>query len=152
MVPEQWRDMPGRPIGHRELMREALELLSDDPWDYATGVDPARPSPIGLIGGDRRHWTHEVRIREKLSLRTHLDAVFSVTGRTNDPRIRGFLRHCRSVGVHVEAFGAPRDHEFEVLERRCIAYLRRSLLDWNAHEYPNPHRIARRHWLRHQPF
>jgi len=129
IVPEQWRDVQIRPIGHRELMREALEPLFDDPWDYAIGVDPAHPSPIGLIAGDRRHWTHEVRIRGKLSLRTHLDAVSSVTARTNDSRIRGFLRHCRSVGVHVEAFGAPRDHEFEALKRRCIAYLRRSLLD-----------------------
>jgi hypothetical protein len=113
---------------HRELLREALELLFDDPWHYVTGIGPKRPNPIGLTGGDSREWTHEVRIRESLSLHHHLQAVFVVASRSNDPRIEEFLIHCGSAGVYLDTFDEPRGNVFDTLKRRCIAYLRRSLL------------------------
>jgi len=65
---------------HRRYLGLSMEVLFDKPKDYVEGLEPRRPGPIGLTGGDHRRWTHEVRIPDRVFVRGgHLQAVFAPT-------------------------------------------------------------------------
>jgi hypothetical protein len=113
--------------GHRTLLRASLESLFSDPWDYVHGADPLHPGPIGLVGGDRRRWTHEVRIHDQLGFDCFLEAVFVAAGRANDRRVEGFLEHCDNLDVYWERIDAPHGNEFSALKKHCVDYLRKKL-------------------------
>ena len=112
---------------HRTLLRATLEWLFADPWDYVCGVDPRHPGPMGLEGGDRRRWTHEVRIHGRVEIGWYLEAVFVAASRANDGRVQDFLEHCDNLGVYWEKFDTPHGNEFTILKKRSIEYLRTKL-------------------------
>ena len=86
--------------------------------------------PIGLAGGDRRRWTHEVRIPDRVFVRTaQLQAVFARTALVGgDPAIENLFRWCELQGVDFLRFDTPRGNDFETLQRECALYIRRNLL------------------------
>lgn len=114
---------------HRNYLQQALTFLFSNPRDYIKGHDPHLPGPIGLIGGDRRRWTHEVRIPYELHIRTgYLEAVFVSISRSADPSIHKLLRWCEQSGVEVVHFHSSRANDFETLKRECVDYIIRKLL------------------------
>lgn len=115
---------------HRNYLRETMVLLFAQPLDYLEGRDPRWPGPIGLAGGDRRRWTHEVRIKDRLSIRiANLQAVFARTALvSSQPEIENLYRWCYSEGVDFVTFDTPRDDDFDTLQRECLDYFRRKLL------------------------
>ena len=111
---------------HRRYLRLSMGPLFDKAEDYVEGSHPHRPGPIGLAGGDHRRWTHEVRIPDRVLVRSrHLQAAFAPTRAARDPEIMRFLRWCAERGVDHFAFDAPRGGEFETLQKRCLAYIRK---------------------------
>jgi hypothetical protein len=114
---------------HRRYLEASLTLLFSTPLDYLHGNDPVWPGPIGLTGGDRRRWTHEVRLPDQIYLRTgYLQAVFVPISRVADPSIYGMLRWCEHSGVDYVPFNAPRGDDFEALKRECVDYIARTIL------------------------
>ena len=115
---------------HRDYLRQAMLLLFDRPLDYVEGGDPVWPGPIGVSGGDRRRWTHEVRIPERVHVRSaHLQAVFARTALVGcDAAVENLCRWCDQHGMEVVTFDMPRGDDFETLQRECIAYIRQKLL------------------------
>jgi hypothetical protein len=114
---------------HRQYLEASLSLLFSTPLDYLHGNDPAWPGPIGLAGGDRRRWTHEVRLPDQTFLRTgYLQAVFVPISRVADPHIEGMLRWCEHSGVDYVSFNASRENDFETLKRECVDYITRTIL------------------------
>ena len=112
---------------HRELLRESLERLFEDPWHYVEGEAPRCVSHFGLEGGDARRYTHEVRILDKVSVKNNLEAVFLVRGRAAEPKIEKYLEWCEDSDVHYEEISTPRRGEFRAIKRACERYIRRKL-------------------------
>ena len=115
---------------HREYLRQAMILLFGHPLDYLEGRDPHWPGPIGLTNGDRRRWTHEVRIPDKVFVRTaHLQAAFARTALVStQPEVEKLFRWCELHGMDIVNFDTPRGDDFETLQRECVDYIRRKLL------------------------
>ena len=115
--------------GHRGYLGLSLGVLFGKPMNYVDGVEPRWPGPIGLSGGDRRRWTHEVRIPEQVWLRTgHLQAVFAPTSRVAaDPEIGQLFEWCKREGVDHFSFPISRGDDFEALQRVCLEYIRARL-------------------------
>ena len=114
---------------HRRYLGLSMEVLFDKPKDYVEGLEPRRPGPIGLTGGDHRRWTHEVRIPDRVFVRGgHLQAVFAPTAQVaRYPPVRSLFEWCEGEGVDSIAFAAPRRNDFEALRRECLAYIRQRL-------------------------
>jgi hypothetical protein len=113
---------------HREYLGLSLGVLFAKPIDYLEGEEPRWPGPIGLAGGDRRRWTHEVRIPDGVGLQDgHLQAVFVAASRDADPEVDRFLEWCMAEGVDWFPFDALRGDDFEVLTATCVEYLREKL-------------------------
>ena len=114
---------------HRRYLGLSMEVLFDKPEDYVEGLEPRLPGPIGLTGGDRRRWTHEVRISDQVLVRgSHLQAVFAPRARVAaDPEVEELFRWCAREGVDHISFDTPRRNDFEALRRECLAYTRRKL-------------------------
>jgi hypothetical protein len=114
---------------HRDYLERALGVLFADPVDYLRGVSPRWPGPIGLTGGDRRRWTHEVRVPRQVFVKTgHLRAVFAPLSRAADPEIRALRRWCKQQGVDYVKFHASHEDDFETLRRECVDYITAQLL------------------------
>lgn len=115
---------------HRDYLRQAMILLFDHPLDYLEGRDPHWPGPIDLTGGDRRRWTHEVRIPDKVFVRTpHLQAAFARTALvSSQPEVEKLFRWCELHGMDCVNFDTPRGDDFATLQRECVDYIRRKLL------------------------
>ncbi len=111
---------------HREYLRESFEYLFAAPDDYVRSINPAWPGPIGLSGGDRRRWTHEVRFPNRISLRNHLRAVFLPISRIADEPIAELLTWCEATDVDYIPFNACRDDDFEKLLGACVDYIERA--------------------------
>lgn len=114
---------------HRSYLGLSMAVLFEKPRDYFEGTDPLWPGPIGLIGGDQRRWTHEVRIPDQVFVRgSHLQAVFSPRARVAaDPEVEGLFQWCAREGVDRILFDSPRENDFEALRQECIDYIRRKL-------------------------
>jgi hypothetical protein len=113
---------------HREYLQASLHCLFTEPRDYIQGRDP-QYEPIGLTGGDRRRWTHEVRLPEQVFLRTgYLQAIFVPISRVADPQIQTMVRWCEMQGVEYEAFQNSQEDDFEILKNACVDYIVRKLL------------------------
>jgi len=116
------------PAGHREYLRQCLSSLYADPFDYIHGPGPAHPGPIGLSGGDRRRWTHEVRLPGEVALRNcHLQVVFVPRAIALNKPVKAFLKWCHSEGIQVEIYDSGRDNDFDKLLQACSAYLAKLL-------------------------
>ncbi len=115
---------------HREYLRLCLSIMFERPVDYLSRVDPRCPGPIGLMGGDCRRRTHEVRIPGQVPLRGgHLQAVFAPTSRAAaDPEINRLFEWCKREGVDRVSFKTSRGDDFEALRRECADYIRGKLL------------------------
>ena len=101
-----------------------MTVLFHHPVDYIQSIDPVRPGPLGLTGGDARRWTHEVRVPEEVFLRTgHLQAVFVARARIAAPQIKKMLRWCELEGVDFETFDSCRADNFDTLNRVCVDYI-----------------------------
>jgi hypothetical protein len=114
---------------HREYLGLSLSVLFGKPADYLDGAEPRWSGPIGLSGGDRRRWTHEVRIPKQVWIRTgHLQAVFAPTSRiAADPEIGRLFEWCGREGVDRVSFPISRADDFEALQRVCLEYIRARL-------------------------
>ena len=93
------------------------------PSDYIYGDDPVKKGPVPLSGGDRRRWTHEVRIKRDISIEKYLEAVFVARNRVILNHCEEFLTECREKGIPVQKFDAPANGAFEALKMECIDYL-----------------------------
>jgi hypothetical protein len=114
---------------HRGYLGRSMSFLFLKPEHYVEGVDPYRPGPIGLTGGDQRRWTHEVRIPGRVFVRgSDLQAVFAPRSRVAaDPEIGDLFQWCMREGVDRILLDTPRRDDFEALRRECVAYVRRKL-------------------------
>jgi hypothetical protein len=114
---------------HRQYLERSLRLLFHAPEDYLNGVDPHTPGPLGLTSGDARRWTHEVRIPDRVFLRTnHLQAVFAarpVVAASRDTQ--ALFKWCANEGVDTVTFDQIKDREFVELEAQSLEYLRKRL-------------------------
>lgn len=111
--------------GHREYLARSLDSLFAAPHDYLEGRDPHSPGPIGLKGGDRRRWTHEVRLPDQVPIRSpFLQAVFIPRSRAlPDEHTLRFLMWCESERVDQITYPAARQPDFAALQSACIRYL-----------------------------
>ncbi len=111
--------------GHEELLETSLVYLFKDPKDYIFGEDPLHSGPVTLTGGDRRRWTHEVRIASPIPVYepTGIEAVFLMKDRLTDPEIENFLTYCKTHGILRIRFDAPFDQAFDTMKKLCISYI-----------------------------
>lgn len=114
---------------HRRYLTLCMDLLFRQPEDYVDGTDPSYPGPVGLTGGDYRRWTHEVRIPDRVLLRSrHLQAAFAPTPLVADSIVvKSLFKWCDEQGVDSISFDAPRGGEFAALQRKCRDYIREKL-------------------------
>lgn len=114
---------------HRRHLGMSMSWLFDQPRDYVEGLEPQRPHPMGLTGGDQRRWTHEVRIPHRVGIHgSHLEAVFAPAARIGqDPAIEALFDWCMREGVQRIILDTPRENDFEALKRECLDYIRRRL-------------------------
>jgi hypothetical protein len=114
---------------HRRYLCQCMDALFHKPEDYVEGLDPRRPGPIGLDGGDHRRWTHEVRIPDRVPVRgSHLQAVFAPKARVAANRaVKEFFKWCATEGVDHISFDTPRGNDFAALRQQCLAYIRHKL-------------------------
>ena len=110
---------------HREYLRLSLGILFEKPVDYVRGADPRWPGPIGVTGGDRHRWTHEVRIPGQVPIRSgHLQAVFAPRSRVAaDPEISRLFEWCKRERVDRVSFNTSRGDDFEALRWECVDYI-----------------------------
>ena len=114
---------------HRNYLERCVGSLFVALSDYQEGNRPLHPGPIGLTGGDRRQWTHEVRIPDEVVVRSqHLQAIFAPRRLGLVPEIKNLLNWCSSEGYDVEIFDADRENDFAKLRDACIEYLRTELI------------------------
>ncbi|MBM4047613.1 MAG: hypothetical protein FJ279_21110 [Planctomycetes bacterium] len=115
---------------HRDYLQRAMTLLFAKPADYVVGNEPVWPGPIGLTGGDRRRWTHEVRVADQVSIPTgYLQAVFApIRLMTEGGAIESLVKWCRLEGVDCIPLYTSRADDFETLKRRCVDYILGKLL------------------------
>jgi len=113
---------------HRRYLDLSMQLLFASPGDYLTG-DPSLPGPIGLSGGDRRRWTHEVRIPDRVELRGgHLEAVFARrTLVIRERSVRELFQWCSSTNVSTVPLESSRADDYNALQTACIEYIREKL-------------------------
>jgi len=114
---------------HRRYLGLSMEVLFDKPEDYIEGLEPRLPGPIGLTGGDRRRWTHEVRIPERVPVRDrHLRAVFAPRSRVAaDREVEDLFQWCVGKGTDRILFDTPHENDFEALRQECLEYIRGKL-------------------------
>ena len=115
---------------HREYLRESLQCLFAHPEDYLdSDPESIHSGPIGLAGGDRRRWTHEVRIPGRITLRSpYLRAVFASRNRVRVvTEMEELFNWCLEHGVDRRMFDAPEGDEFAGLRRECLEYLRETI-------------------------
>lgn len=116
--------------GYRQYLCQVMTALFAEPKDYLEDVAPCHPCPVGLIGGDSRRWTHEVRIPERVHVQqsSHLLAVFAPKSRVAaNPQIRDLFRWCEGENVDTILFNTSRSDDFVALQRECLSYIRREL-------------------------
>jgi hypothetical protein len=113
---------------HRKYLERSLTLLFSVPADYLDGKAPVHPGPVGLAGGDRRRWCHEVRIPGEVAIRsTHLRAIF-IPRRVGLVRsVKSLAKWCRQEGFDVVQYAADRNNDFAKLRKACISYLRQRI-------------------------
>jgi hypothetical protein len=115
---------------HREYLEHSLRLTFGSPTDYVDGVEPLLAGALGLSGGDSRRWTHEVRLPNRVYIRTaHLQAVFATRTVVVEPTgaVERLFKWCARQGVDTVAFDHPKNGNFEELRRQSIEYIRRKL-------------------------
>ncbi|MDA8134274.1 MAG: hypothetical protein M0T82_06585 [Desulfobacteraceae bacterium] len=110
---------------HEELLEAALIFLFNDPTDYIHGINPLHPSPVNITGGDRRRWTHEVRIASPIPIYdpTGIEAVFLMKNRLTEPGIEDFLTYCNNHGILSITFDSPLNQAFDEMKQLCIAHI-----------------------------
>lgn len=116
--------------GHRDLLADTLTWSFRDPEHYIDLSSEPIGTPVGLSEGDRRRWTHEVRIQDSLPIQGpehHLEAVFIVRSRGNDPEIERYLTWCEETGVSYRVVDEPGVDRHEALKRACVDYLENHL-------------------------
>jgi hypothetical protein len=115
---------------YRRYLGLSMQVLFDRPEDYMNGVEPCRPGPIELAGGDCRRWTHEVRIPNRVHVRgsQHLQAVFASRSRVAaDPDIEALFAWCETEGVDRVSFDTPAGKDFAALKQSCLDYIRQKV-------------------------
>jgi hypothetical protein len=114
---------------HRQYLEYSMQFLFRSPKDYVEGHEPSNPGPLGLSGGDRRGWTFEVRLPQRVFIRSvHLQAVFAARSLVGASRvIEGLFKWCANEHVDAIAFDNPSSPDFEELQRQCLEYMRRQL-------------------------
>ncbi len=116
------------PLGkHREYLQRKMVWLFEDPWYYvdAPQDDVEIDDPvIGLTGGDRRRWTHEVRILGQLPLRADLIAVFLPRGEAGQHEVG--LGDLQAEGVDILRYESD-EGDFAVMQDECRSYLKNYL-------------------------
>jgi hypothetical protein len=120
---------------HRQYLAYSLQFLFGSPEDYIEGNEPLNPGPLGLAEGDTRgrppdprRWTHEVRLPDRVFVRTgHLQAVFAPSYLVKARRpIRDLFKWCDNEGVDTITFGHPSGEDCSELRRQCLEYMRKS--------------------------
>ncbi len=114
---------------HREYLAGKLRVFSPEPAAY---IEPNTITDVydpvtGLRGGDPRRWTHEVRLKDELDIRSHLEAVFHRKSRGGLTDVEDFLVECRNRGVYTEGFEAPRNQAFNAMLNCCCDYIKRNI-------------------------
>lgn len=113
---------------HRRYLKQSLGCLFAAPDHYLTGAPHPDAGPIGLTGGDERRWTHEVRIPDRVGVRTrHLQAVITIVNRSRTPSIKAFLTWCKREGVDYVPCRASHDGDWEALRQAGLDYIRGKL-------------------------
>jgi len=117
---------------YRKFHLLVLDLLFHDPWHYVGGVDPVRQGPVRLAVGDSdpRRWTFEIRLRNELPFRPHLQAVFNSTFAAKSNSVVKTHSWCRANGVDIIQYPdlhGSRKGSFMEMQRRCEAYIRSHL-------------------------
>jgi hypothetical protein len=109
--------------GHRTYLAKKLHTCCCDPNRYltcvaedGTGVDDP---VVGLSGGDRRRWTHEVRIRRNVSIQDHLDAIFVPQAKA---RRESFLLARLPRRVRIRSY-INAGSDFRILQQQSIDYI-----------------------------
>jgi len=111
---------------HREYLAGKLRLFFPKPRAYIEPniiVDVFDPI-TGLRDGDPRRWIHEVRLKNELDIRSHLEAVFYRKSSAGLTDVEHFLVECQDQGVYTEAIEAPYDQEFDVMLNCCCDYIK----------------------------
>ena len=87
------------------------------------------PQGLGFSGGDCRRWTHEVRIPERVFIRTgHLQAVLAARSLVGASRpVEDLFNWCANEGADTIAFDHPSGDDFEELRRQCLEYIRKQI-------------------------
>jgi len=114
---------------YRQFHLLVLDLLFDDPWHYVDGVNPIRQGPVRLAPAesDARRWTFEIRLKEELPIRPHLQAVFIPKFANAYDSVENTLSWCRVSGVDIIEYPGLRgsdEFNFELMKRKCQAYIR----------------------------
>jgi hypothetical protein len=109
---------------HRDYLEAKLSCLFPNPRYYidCQQVDTEIQDPaISLHGGDRRRWTHEVRVVGKLPLTAELLAVFVPTSvkRKN----RSILHGWQEAEITVIGYRS-RDGDFSMMQKACQRFIR----------------------------
>lgn len=114
---------------HREYLEHSMRSLFLSPEDYVEGIEPFASGPIGFSGGDSRRWTHEVRIPERVFIRTgHLQAVMAARSLVGASRpVEDLFKWCANEGADTIAFDHPSGDDFEELRRQCLEYIRKQI-------------------------
>lgn len=115
---------------HREYLAGKLRVFFPEPGAYIEpniGITDVHDPVTGLLGGDPRRWTHEVRLKDELEIHSNLKAVFYRKSSGGITDVEHFLVECQDQGVYTEAFEAPRDLEFDVMLNCCCDYIKRNI-------------------------
>lgn len=115
--------------GHRDYLCLSMDHLFDQPESYLEGMASPAAGCLGLSGGDNRMWTHEVRLAERVDLRSrHLRAVFAHRALpASNPAIQDLFKRCLSEGIDWVAYEGPEAGAFKTLQRECISYMQKKL-------------------------
>jgi len=111
---------------HRRYLERKLLDFFEDAGDYITVAPDEETSIIdpvvGLTGGDRRRWTHEVRVNDRLPVELRLLAVFVSRGAAL-AHSSGALREWRARGVEIVWYQEEEGGDFAAMWRECIDFL-----------------------------
>lgn len=114
--------------GYRQYLAELLSRGFERAGDYLDGTGPLPPDPHGLqtTGADNpRRWTFEYRRKGRVSLNSHLIAVFVTRAATAHREVKTLLAWCMREGIHWEPFTGGRKGCFDQLQRTARAYLQK---------------------------